>query len=119
MLVRGNAAIGFWDLKYIYLFGLPEVPPAAVPGPFPPEPQPDPASLAQRVQVLETIVFDLVGGRTADPSPQPSRQSVFQDTKLQLEAVERLTKRFESGLQQLKQEHDRLTTNQLDTKPVR
>jgi hypothetical protein len=44
---------------------------------------------------------------------------VFQDTKLQLEAVERLTKRFESGLQQLKQEHDRLTTNQLDTKPVR
>jgi hypothetical protein len=71
------------------------------------------------VQVLETIVFDLVGGRAADPTPQPSMQSVFQDTKLQLEAVARLTKRFESGLQQLEQEHDRLTRNQLDTKPVR
>jgi hypothetical protein len=109
--------IGFWDVQYIYLYGLPEIPPAAVPAPFPPEPQRDPASLAQRVQVLETIVFDLVGGRAADPTPQPSRQSVFPDTKLQLEAVERLTKRFESGLQQLGQEHDRL--NQLDTKPVR
>jgi len=109
----------FWDLKYIYLVGLPDVPAAAAPGPFPPEPQPDPVALAQRGRVLEAIVFDLVGSVADDPSPQPSTQSVLRDPKLCLNSVERLTKRFESGLQQLKQEHDRLTANQLEKAPPR
>lgn len=64
-------------------------------------------------------MFDLVGSVTADPSPQPSTQSVLLDPKLRLESVERLTKQFESGLRQLKREHDNLTTNQLNKVPLR
>lgn len=100
----------FWDLKYIYLFGVPKVPPTPAPGPFVWDSQPDVGALGQRVQVLEAIVFDLVGSGAADPTPQPSTQSVLLDPKLRLESVERLTKRFENGLKQLKQERDFLTT---------
>ena len=104
-----DAARWFWDLKYLYHFGLPKLPPL-LPMPWPPGPQPDPdpASLAQRVSALEQLVFELIDvGR--DPSPQPS-QSVLLNREIRLESVKRMTKQFETGLQQLAEEQKRLTT---------
>ena len=53
----------YWDLMYIYKFGLPEIPVPEIKGPFPPEPQPDPSPI------------DLSGLNTLtqhDPEPQPA-----------------------------------------------
>jgi hypothetical protein len=104
--------LSFWDLKYIYHFGIPKLPPtmpAPVPWPPGPQPDPDPTSLAARVAILEQLVFDLIDV-PADPSPQPAK-SVLLNRELRLESVRRLTEQFETGLKQLNEEQKQLTTN--------
>jgi hypothetical protein len=109
---RGPTGISFWDLKYIYHFGIPKLPPtepAPVPWPRVPQPDPDPTSLAARVTILEQLVFDLIDV-PADPTPQPSK-SVLVNRELRLESVRRLTEQFETGLKQLHEEQKLLTTS--------
>ena len=109
---RADIGLSFWDLKYIYHFGIPKLPPTVpVPVPWPgPQPDPDPTSLAQRVEILEGLVFDLIDVPD-DPSPQPSK-SVLLNRELRLESVKRLTTQFETAVKQLKEEQQRLTTTQ-------
>lgn len=110
---RAPAGLSFWDLKYIYHFGLPTIPPtvpAPIPWPTGPEPDPDPTSLAKRVATLEDLVFDLIDV-PQDPSPQPSRV-VLLNRELRLQSVRRLTEQFETAVKQLSEEEKRLTSNQ-------
>ncbi|MDR4516319.1 MAG: hypothetical protein MRK00_02850 [Nitrosomonas sp.] len=53
----------YWDLMYIYKFGLPEIPVPEIKGPFPPEPQPDPSPI--ELSVPNSLLKH-------DPDPQPA-----------------------------------------------
>lgn len=57
--VRRLLAELFWDLQYIYRFGIPKVPPPELELPWPPQPQPDPSPL-DRLRFHEDILMGLV-----------------------------------------------------------
>jgi hypothetical protein len=110
---RPHSRLSFWDLKYIYHFGVPKIPPtepAPIPWPVGPEPDPDPTSLARRVATLEQLVFELIDV-PSDPTPQPSK-SFLLNRELRLESVKRLTEQFETAVKQLGEEQRRLTGHQ-------
>lgn len=106
----------FWDLKYLYEFGL-EPPPEAVPDiPFPPGPQPDPVPFRQlgiHAEVLfglaDLVADQAVAGTGAgDPSPQPNLGFVLTNPDPRLDAAKHVQQRLKKAVGHLEEEIHRL-----------
>lgn len=92
----------FWDLQYLYKFGLPEIVPSEIPVDFN-IPQPDPSPI-DRIQVNETILSQLVDVVAGDPSPQPSIQSILKDTNIRLSSAKNFAQNLNSALKMVNSE---------------
>ena len=107
--VREELALSFWDIKYLYLYGIPKIPSPDVPAPPFVNPQTDLASsMQERFELHEELLFGLIDIAAGDPSPQPSVQAVLQDREARLNAARNLAERLDSGLEQLREEIERL-----------
>jgi hypothetical protein len=123
LLVRGvgneQAAKLFWDIKYLYLFGIPEIPnlipnpelpPQPFPAPvipFPPQPQPDPSPI-DRLRINEDILFDLIDIFDEGFSSQSGIAGVLRNTEIRLKAANELYQRLNTAMEGLKKEIERL-----------
>jgi hypothetical protein len=105
---RAPSGIGFWDLQYLYRFGVPTIPSAVFSRLTIPPVQPDTNELAERVQLHEEILFTLVSPTANDLNPQPSLEAVVGDRAARLEAARGLATRLELGLKQVSLEIQRL-----------
>jgi hypothetical protein len=105
--VRLELAEMYWDLKYIYLFGIPKNPVPDLPIPWPPEPQPDPSPW-KRMQLHEDILVSLIDSTSGEPDPQANINSVLRDPRIRLEAASGLHKRLNLAVEQLALEIKRL-----------
>lgn len=105
--VREELSQLFWDLQYIYRFGIPKIPtPELFPipvRPFPPQPQPDPSPI-DRLRINEEILFGLIDTFDGDPSPQPNITGVLRNTKIRLKAAKALSQRLNTAMEGLKKE---------------
>jgi hypothetical protein len=99
LLVRGEIGL-YWDLVYIYKYGLPKIE-WPFPSPFE-EPTPTPTIEWQRE--TDALLFDLVNIVAGDPSPQPSLQALLNDRGPRLDAAKRAYQQHEEALGALEQE---------------
>lgn len=76
--VRNLYAEMFWDLQYLYKFGIPRVPPPELTVPFPPQPQPYPSPI-DRLRLHEQILVGLVSAIDGDPDPEPNLEKVLRN----------------------------------------
>ena len=97
----------FWDYQYLYKYGLSEL---KVPVPILSSlwQEPTPTPLIEQLQLHEEVIMGLIDIAAGDPSPQPSIQAVLQDRESRLAAAKGLAQRFESGLEQVNKEIERL-----------
>ena len=96
----------FWDLQYIYKFGLPEMIPPTIPVDFNvPKPDPSPIEMIQVNQYILSQLVDVVAG---DPSPQPSLQSILKDTNVRLSSAKSFAKKLNKALKTVKLEIEEL-----------
>lgn len=105
--VRSQLAELFWDLQYIYRFGIPKIPPLELQRPWPPQPQPDPSPI-DRLGLHEDILMGLVDIYAYDPTSETNLSSVLRDRTIRLAAAKGLTQRLNTALQQLDKEIARL-----------
>jgi len=102
---RKQFAEVYWDLLYLYRFGLPRITGLdKLPGPFPPQPQPDPLPMA-RISVLEEAVFHLAGAAFGDPEPEPN---IFSSKAIRLAGAKNLSARLATAQRRLNAEIARL-----------
>ncbi|HBL13324.1 MAG TPA: hypothetical protein DD379_18370 [Cyanobacteria bacterium UBA11162] len=101
--VRNLLAELFWDLQYIYRFGIPKIPPAELQIPWPPQPQPDPSPL-DRLRLHENILMGLVDIYAYEPDPETNLSYVLRDRTIRLTAAKGLSQRLNTALQQLDKE---------------
>lgn len=106
---RRQFAEAFWDLQYLYKFGIPKLPPPepGIIGPYPPRPQPDPSPF-DRLHLHEQILLGLVDVLDGDPDPQPNLQNVLRDKGIRLAAARALSQRLTTAVQGLSKELARL-----------
>jgi hypothetical protein len=105
--IRRQLAEAFWDLQYLYKFGIPKLPPPEGIGPYPPRPQPDPSPL-DRIRVHEELLLGLVDVFDGDPNPEPNLQGILRDKGIRLAAAKALSQRLTGALQGLNKEIARL-----------
>jgi hypothetical protein len=99
----------YWDLMYVYKFGLPQIP-------LPAEldilrwwnkPRPDPPPIDY--PGIEVLFLDVVGVALGDPNPQPNvLREIYGNTAVRLDSVKRLSVFYENTLTQLNLERERL-----------
>ncbi len=112
LLIRGvtknddELILFFWDLQYLYKFGLPEIVPPEIPVDFN-DPQPDPSPI-ERLQVNESILSQLIDVVAGDPSPQPSLQSVLKDTNIRLSSAKKFAENLNNSLKMVNLEIEEL-----------
>lgn len=97
----------FWDLQYLYKFGIPRIPPPELAIPFPPQPQPDPSPI-DRLRLHEEILVGLVGVVDGDPDPEPNLGAILRNRSIRLNAAKNLSQRLNIAIQQLDKEILRL-----------
>lgn len=102
--VREESARLFWDLQYLYRFGVFRVPESPLPIPVP---QPDPPPGA-RLRVHEDLLFDLLSAALGDPNPQPNIPGVLGNRQVRLAAAKDASKRLAAAQQMLNREIARL-----------
>ncbi len=102
-----DPARSFWDLKYLYLYGLSEI---GVPVRTPSGPPDDlsTVSVEERLLVHEKLIMGLIDIAAGDPTPQPSLQAILQDREARLAAASGLAEQLDSKLDQVKEEIKRL-----------
>lgn len=105
--VRDLYAEMFWDLQYLYKFGIPRVPPPELTIPFPPQPQPDPSPV-DRLRLHEELLVGLVSAIDGDPEPQPNLEAILRNRSIRLNAAKNLSQRLNTAMQQLNKEILRL-----------
>lgn len=93
LLGRGNAA-AYWDLIYLYRFGLPKVEGPHFPNPL----DPVKAPIADEVALHRDILFSLVDGLAGDPTPQPNLVGLLADRAPRLQGARRALKRHEDAI---------------------
>lgn len=101
--IRNLYAEMFWDLQYLYKFGIPRTPPLELTTPFPPQPQPDPLPI-DRLRLHEEILVGLVSAFDGDPDPEPSLEAVLRNRSIRLTAAKNLSERLSTAMQQLNKE---------------
>lgn len=112
--VRDLLAEMFWDLQYIYRFGIPRIPPAEIPFPFPPQPQPDPSPI-NRLQLHEELLIGLVDFAAGDPDPEPNInniEGILKNPSIRLAAAKNLLQRLNTATEKLNKEIARLEEQQ-------
>jgi hypothetical protein len=93
----------YWDLMYIYRFGILRVP---IPNPSAPLPNPSPEG---RVRVHEEVLFGLLDTvDRGDPDPEPSITTLVANKSIRLSAAKALAVRLTTAQQQLGKEIERL-----------
>ncbi|NER51292.1 MAG: hypothetical protein F6J92_32415 [Symploca sp. SIO1A3] len=104
----------FWDLQYIYRFGIPEIPnlirnldPTPTPTIPLPQPQPDPSPI-DRLMIHEEILFGLIDIFKGDPSPDPNIAGVLRNTEIRLKAAKDLSQRLNTAMVGLNKEIESL-----------
>ena len=108
--VRRELVELFWDLQYIYRFGVPRVPSPDIPLPVPSILQLALDS-SERIQLHQEVLLGLLDEIAGDPSPQPSLQNILYDQQVRLAAAKGLNQRLEFALKQVNQEIERLEKN--------
>lgn len=87
----------YFDLKYLYLYGLPTVPRPDLRVPWPPQPGPDPSPI-DHLRRHDEILFDLLGAEDGDPEPEPNIRAILRDRGLRLAALKALSTRLKQAL---------------------
>ena len=116
--IRREIVESFWDLQYLYRFGIPEIP-----SPLPPKgPETDP-NPADQIYLRDDLIFELTNAmldvgnvrpRRGDPSPQPSLISKLGQTEFRIAGAKKLAERLSKAQALLSEEIIRLenTSNQ-------
>jgi hypothetical protein len=104
---RNHFIEAYWDLVYIYRFGLPDLK-VELQIPWPPQPQPDPSpeywNFGHDILLLD--ILDLVMG---DPNPQPSSWiKLLGSSQFRIAAATNLLNHFKLAIPQLEAEIQRL-----------
>lgn len=93
----------YWDLMYIYRFGIPRV---EIPNPSGPLPNPSPID---RTRIHEEVLFGLLDAvDRGDTDPEPSITGILTDKSIRLSAAKNLTVRLTTAQQLLSREIARL-----------
>jgi hypothetical protein len=102
----GNSTIieAYWDLMYIYKFGLWKIPEIRIP----PGHGPDPSPILS-TQDHNFLLFELVNSVAGDPEPQPNLKTNVFSNKVRLAAVKGLRERLASAVKLADVEITRLT----------
>lgn len=107
---RRKFAEAYWDLQYLYRFGIPKISGIdELPRPFPPEPRPHPSPI-DRTKIHEEVLFGLAKALLMDPEPEPNISSVFGDKAVKLAAAKNLSQRLLAAEKLLTKEIARLET---------
>lgn len=97
LLVRGEIEL-YWDLMYLYKYGLPQIQgPILIP-------YAEPTPMLEWQRETDALLFDLISIAAGDPSPQPSLQAALQDRATRLEAAKGAYLHHEEALGALEQE---------------
>ncbi len=105
---RSEVAELFWDLQYIYKFGIFSIPVAQDPTPTPVRSvlvNPD------RLQLHEDILIALIDVLLGDPTPQPNLpnvSSILFNRNIRISAIKRVISKLEDALLQANEEIKRL-----------
>ena len=94
----------YWDLMYIYKFGIWKIPEPIIPKIGGPDPSP--ISITQDHNLL---LFELVNLVAGDPEPQPNLKTDVFSNKVRLAAVKALRERLVSAVKLADLEMTRLT----------
>jgi hypothetical protein len=106
--IRARLAEAFWDLQYLYRFGIPKISGIELlPRTFPPEPGPDPFPI-NRLKLHEDLIFDLARAVLNDPDPEPNITSVVGSKVARLAGARSLSKRLAAAQKLLAKEIERL-----------
>lgn len=99
----------YWDLMYVYKFGLPKIPLLE-------EldllrwwnrPRPDPSPFENTG--IDSLLLEVVGVALGDPNPQPNvLANIYGNTAVRLDSVKRLGVFYQNTLAQLNLERERL-----------
>jgi len=104
---RNDVIEAYWDLVYLYKFGLPEIKVDLV-IPWPPQPQPDPSPLYGSL-VRDSLLLDMLDLAMGDPNPQPdSFIKLLGNNQIRLTAVKKLIDHYRKVIPQITAEIQRL-----------
>ena len=101
----------YWELMYLYRFGLPKIPPLFDPNRPAPDPVPDSIYIDSRVfdSIIAKAVHDPgFGTLFGDPTPQPNLDQ-FGGVRVRLDAAQALCKRLVVAVKELEHEIAELT----------
>lgn len=109
--VRDLYAEMFWDLQYLYKFGIHRTSPPELNVPFGDPSHGDP-SPTDRLRLHEEILVGLVSAVDDELDPQSNLEAVLRNRNIRLSAAKNLYERLNTAIEQLEKEIARLRQKQ-------